>query len=80
MYRPGEMCFACHGTNTQNGPHTASIEEHTHHKPGSAGSQMHCLPYAKIEQTIADVNVAQPYFQFRLSGADRQPEKCPGNA
>jgi predicted CXXCH cytochrome family protein len=36
---PREMCFACHGTNTQNGPHTASIEEHTHHKPGSSGSQ-----------------------------------------
>jgi predicted CXXCH cytochrome family protein len=61
---PGEMCLACHGTNTQNGPHTASIEEHTHHKPGSTGSQCVACHMPKIEQTIADVNVSSHTFHF----------------
>jgi predicted CXXCH cytochrome family protein len=34
-----EICATCHSPNSQNGPHTASIEEHTHHKPDSPGSQ-----------------------------------------
>lgn len=33
-----EICLDCHGPMPPNGPHTASIEEHTHHKAGSAGS------------------------------------------
>jgi predicted CXXCH cytochrome family protein len=34
-----EVCMSCHGPNTQNGPHAATIEAHTHHPAGSAGSQ-----------------------------------------
>lgn len=34
-----QICLDCHGPSTPNGPHTASIEEHTHHKPGSQGGQ-----------------------------------------
>ena len=34
-----EICLDCHGPMSANGPHTATIEEHTHHKAGSAGSQ-----------------------------------------
>lgn len=33
-----EICLDCHGPMSANGPHTATIEEHTHHKAGSAGS------------------------------------------
>jgi predicted CXXCH cytochrome family protein len=29
--------LACHGLNSQNGPHVATIEQHTHHAAGSAG-------------------------------------------
>jgi predicted CXXCH cytochrome family protein len=61
---PGEICLACHGTNTQNGPHTATLEEHTHHKPGSPGSQCIACHMPKIEQTIADVNVHAHTFRF----------------
>jgi predicted CXXCH cytochrome family protein len=61
---PSEICLACHGTNTQNGPHTASIEEHTHHKPGSTGSQCIACHMPKIQQTIADVNVRSHTFRF----------------
>uniref|UniRef100_UPI000A657D10 cytochrome c3 family protein n=1 Tax=Novosphingobium rosa TaxID=76978 RepID=UPI000A657D10 len=34
-----EVCLSCHGPNTQNGPHTDTIEAHTHHLPGSPGSR-----------------------------------------
>jgi len=33
------MCLECHGPGSPNGPRTATLEEHTHHKPGSAGSE-----------------------------------------
>ena len=33
------LCLDCHGPLSPNGPRTATIEEHTHHKDGSAGSQ-----------------------------------------
>ena len=34
-----QICLDCHGPSSANGPHTATLEEHTHHKAGSAGSQ-----------------------------------------
>ena len=34
-----EICLDCHGPMSADGPHTATLEEHTHHKAGSAGSQ-----------------------------------------
>jgi predicted CXXCH cytochrome family protein len=61
---PSEICFTCHGTNTQNGPHTATIEEHTHHNPGSAGAQCIACHMPKIEKTIADVMVHGHTFNF----------------
>jgi predicted CXXCH cytochrome family protein len=73
---PGEMCFACHGPNTQNGPHAASIEEHTHHKAGSAGSQCVACHMPKIEETIADVNVHAHTFRF-ITPAETDAYKIP---
>jgi predicted CXXCH cytochrome family protein len=61
---PTQMCLACHGPNSQNGPRTASIEEHTHHKADSPGSQCIACHMPKIEQTIADVNVHAHTFRF----------------
>jgi predicted CXXCH cytochrome family protein len=34
-----ELCLDCHGPSSANGPRTATIVEHTHHKDGSPGSQ-----------------------------------------
>lgn len=34
-----KICLDCHAANSPNGPHVASLEEHTHHKVGSPGSQ-----------------------------------------
>jgi predicted CXXCH cytochrome family protein len=43
-----EICSSCHSPNNQNGPHAASLEEHTHHKSGSAGSQCVACHMPKI--------------------------------
>ena len=34
-----EVCASCHSVGNQNGPHTATLEEHTHHPANSPGSQ-----------------------------------------
>jgi len=62
---PGNsMCLTCHGPNSQNGPHAATIEQHTHHAAGSPGSECVACHMPKIAQTIADVNVASHTFRF----------------
>ena len=50
--------------SSPNGPHAASIEDHTHHQRGSAGSECVACHMPKIEQTIADVNVRSHTFKF----------------
>jgi predicted CXXCH cytochrome family protein len=59
-----EICLTCHGSGSRNGPHTATIEEHTHHQRGSAGSQCIACHMPQIEQTIANVNVRSHTFAF----------------
>jgi predicted CXXCH cytochrome family protein len=59
-----EVCSSCHGVNTQNGPHAPSIEVHTHHALNSPGSQCVACHMPKIEQTVANVNVASHTFHF----------------
>ena len=58
------MCLECHGPGSLNGPQTSTIEEHTHHKVGSAGDDCIACHMPKIEQTIADVNVRSHTFRF----------------
>ena len=48
----GQICMSCHGPNTQNGPHAASIEAHTHHLPGSPGSQCVACHMPKIQPEL----------------------------
>jgi predicted CXXCH cytochrome family protein len=74
-----EICSSCHSPNSQNGPHTATIEEHTHHKPGSPGSQCVACHMPKIAQTIGDVNVSSHTFKFitpALSESMHIPNAC----
>ncbi len=33
-----QICLDCHGPLSPNGPRTATLEQHTHHKAGTAGS------------------------------------------
>jgi predicted CXXCH cytochrome family protein len=58
------MCLECHGPNSPNGPHTSTVEEHTHHNAGSSGSECVACHMPRIEQTIADVNVRSHTFRF----------------
>jgi predicted CXXCH cytochrome family protein len=80
LRKPGSgVCLTCHGPNTQNGPHAASIEEHTHHPAGSPGSECVACHMPKIEQTIADVNVASHTFHFvfpNLTDSLKIPNAC----
>jgi predicted CXXCH cytochrome family protein len=71
-----EICSTCHGPNTQNGPHSTTIEAHTHHQPGSPGSECVACHMPKIEQTIADVNVRAHTFKF-ITPAESDAMKIP---
>jgi hypothetical protein len=65
LRQPGNtVCLACHGPTSQNGPHAATIEQHTHHASDSTGSQCVACHMPKIEQTIAAVNVSSHTFRF----------------
>jgi predicted CXXCH cytochrome family protein len=57
-----QLCLDCHGPLSPNGPRTATLEEHTHHKKGSTGNQCVACHMPKIETTIADVKVRAHTF------------------
>ena len=58
------LCLGCHGPNAQNGPHAATIEQHTHHAAGSAGNECIACHMPKIAETIDDVKVRSHTFRF----------------
>jgi predicted CXXCH cytochrome family protein len=58
------LCLDCHGPSSPNGPRAPTLEEHTHHKADSAGSQCVACHMPKIAQTIGDVNVRSHTFRF----------------
>jgi len=59
-----KICLDCHGPMSLNGPRAATLEEHTHHKAGSTGSDCVTCHMPKIETTIADVKVSAHTFAF----------------
>ncbi len=59
-----KLCLDCHAPVSINGPRTATMEEHTHHKSGSAGSQCVACHMPKIETTLGDVKVRAHTFAF----------------
>jgi predicted CXXCH cytochrome family protein len=44
-----ELCLDCHGPLSPNGPRTATLQQHTQHKKGSAGSQCVSCHMPQIE-------------------------------
>ena len=70
------LCLDCHSPGSPNGPHTATLEQHTHHKAGSEGNECIACHMPKIEQTIADVNVRSHTFRF-VSPAESEKMKIP---
>jgi predicted CXXCH cytochrome family protein len=59
-----KICLDCHEPGSRNGPRTATLEEHTHHKTGSTGSQCVACHMPKIETTIPGVFVSAHTFDF----------------
>ena len=75
----GVLCLECHGPSSPNGPRAATIEQHTHHKAGSAGNECIACHMPQIEQTIADVNVRSHTFRFITPAMTEQfkiPNPC----
>jgi predicted CXXCH cytochrome family protein len=74
-----DLCLTCHAPGSPNGPRAATFEQHTHHAPGSPGSQCIACHMPKIEQTIGDVNVRSHTFRF-ISPSDSErlhvPNPC----
>ncbi len=74
-----EVCLTCHGPKSPNGPHTATIEQHTHHRAGSAGNECVSCHMPKIEQTLGDVMVRSHTFKFitpAVSETLKVPNAC----
>ena len=59
-----KLCLDCHEPGSRNGPRTPTLEAHTHHKPGSPGSQCVACHMPKIEVTIPGVFVRAHTFAF----------------
>ena len=75
--KPGNaLCLDCHGPDAQAGPHSPTIEAHTHHQAGSAGNECIACHMPKIAQTIADQNVRSHTFHFVTPG-DTETLKIP---
>jgi predicted CXXCH cytochrome family protein len=65
LRKPGDqICMDCHGPLSLNGPRTATIEEHTHHKKDSAGSSCIACHMPKIATEISDTKVRSHTFAF----------------
>ena len=79
LRRPGNaMCLQCHQPNSANGPRAASVEQHTHHAAGSAGSTCVGCHMPKIETTLGDVMVRAHTFRF-ISPATTDTAKVPNS-
>jgi len=73
---PQAMCLTCHGPRSPNGPHTATLQQHTHHQPNSTGSQCIGCHMPPIATQLADVNVRSHTFKF-ISPATTDSLKVP---
>jgi predicted CXXCH cytochrome family protein len=78
---PSNLCLTCHRANSPNGPHTPTVEAHTHHRAGSPGNECVSCHMPRIAQEIANVNVRSHTFRFITPGMterDKVPNPCVG--
>jgi predicted CXXCH cytochrome family protein len=76
-----DVCLTCHRANSPTGPHASTIEEHTHHPAGSAGSECVACHMPKIAQEMANVNVRSHTFRFITPSMTEEykiPNACTG--
>jgi predicted CXXCH cytochrome family protein len=60
-----QICLDCHGPSSPNGPRTATLQEHTHHKDESTGSQCVACHMPAIE-TEGPANTMVHAHTFRF--------------
>jgi predicted CXXCH cytochrome family protein len=73
------VCLTCHGPKSPNGPHAATIEQHTHHQPESAGSECVSCHMPKIAVMLGDVKVRSHTFKFiapAVAERLKMPDPC----
>ncbi len=75
-----KLCLDCHGPMSPNGPHTASLEAHTHHKEGSPGSQCVACHMPKIAtEGVPGSFVSSHTFNFitpAMTDKYKMPNPC----
>ena len=74
-----DLCLTCHGPASPSGPRGATLEDHTHHARGSAGSDCVACHMPKIAQTIANINVRSHTFAFinpKMTDDFKIPNPC----
>jgi formate-dependent nitrite reductase cytochrome c552 subunit len=75
-----KLCLDCHSPMSPNGPHTATLEEHTHHKDGSSGSLCIACHMPKIEtEGVPGSFVRSHTFQFitpAMTDKYKMPNPC----
>ncbi len=78
LVKPADtLCLTCHGPNSPNGPHAATIEQHTHHQAGSAGDQCVACHMPKIEtEGVPNTNISSHTFKF-ISPAETERSNVP---
>ena len=74
------ICLGCHAPNSPNGPHVATLEDHTHHEAGSAGSQCVACHMPKIAtEGVPGALVSAHTFRFVTpaeTGQYKIPNAC----
>ena len=75
-----KLCLDCHGPASPNGPHTATLEAHTHHKDGSPGSQCVACHMPKIAlEGVPGSFVSSHTFKFitpTMTDKYKMPNAC----
>ncbi len=75
-----QICLDCHGPSSPNGPREATLEQHTHHKEGSAGSQCVACHMPKIEtEGVPGTFVRAHTFRFispEMTDKYQTPNPC----
>ena len=75
-----QICLDCHGPSSANGPHTATLEQHTHHKDGSTGSQCVACHMPAIEtEGVPGTFVHAHTFRFispAMTDKYKMPNPC----
>jgi predicted CXXCH cytochrome family protein len=77
---PEQLCLDCHGPSSPNGPHTSTLEAHTHHNAGSpGGSCVACHMPAIQSEGVPGALVHAHTFRFISPAMTRKysiPNPC----